>query len=159
MGLYYTLHTGPYLECKTHMIDESEIKYGCQKAGCQVFNKLSSYKRYNYCSSCGSEIQEINFPTAVKAVDDRDFDFNGEELTVISEFLNLNELIDIWIANGNFLKRETTTDDSPSLQIITSEMIERECNIFAVEFEQFITKLKEKYDSVIVKWGVIGYSS
>lgn len=160
MGLYYTLYTGPYVECKTHMIDGSEIRYGCQKVRCKVSRKLARYKNYDFCSCCGSEIKEINWPIKIKAVNDRDFEFNGEELcSLSSEFLSRDVLTDIWQPNISFLDRDTHRSDLPSIQTVYAELIVEECNKFIKKFQPQLDLLRKKYDSVIVKWGVIGYSS
>lgn len=162
MGISYTTHLGPYVECRVHKIKISESSRVCMSKTCQQHDpKYWQRDDVKYCKVCGMVVGNVEFPTEVDNVNEDDV---TEELHEKFSCCVIDGT-HFWVSNMVSFPRlhnvgGTTFDPHEHDELlvrVTPELIETEISDFHRHFAEEISIICKNYDgeNVEVKWGLI----
>lgn len=165
MGIDYTVHIGPYVECKNERIDIKKTRRACTNEKCKAHKDHVWEMKVNFCSVCGTKIGQVEF---VEKGDK--FFVDAEEIGEMLHDVRLNqkvkEYVQYWLPNHarpNKKSRDFNFDpkhDEDFVDEIQADTIAEDLKEFKEQYKDAIAKLVKEYgkDNVTVKWGVIFYS-
>ena len=147
MSMHNHIFVGPYLLGKYHLIDFISPVYGCPK--CLDVEFKSSTK---FCAKCGTLITYYDKPKKYKSV-------NFHEL-VGDDFMDLGETsvpecVDILIPNENRNAPRKFCFEIEGILDSSDFDIEKEKQWISEAFKEEVYKLRDAYDSLEIKWGVL----
>lgn len=167
MGISCTTYIGPYVSCKTHLVDETRTKRTCSNEKCNKYESEIGTK--NFCDTCGAPIESREYTVEVANVDRHEV---GEQLlsqaltTPWGDYMSLwmkNTNQHIWLANGSIPNQvRKLSHDAKSDEYtfpVDQELITAELNLFSDRFEKEIELLRQEYGpfNVSLHWGVVHY--
>lgn len=167
MGIDYTTNLGPYVECKTEMVDIEKTIRACTSWKCGLYEHRVSDTDTQFCIRCGSPIGLVPHIEKINKVDTEDVIDEMDDALMIpggDDFYNWSEkyAVDLWLPNGyrpNEKVRIFSFDPMESIQYaeITHEMIDVEITEFNNQYSKSLDILRKHYGSekVTVKWGLI----
>lgn len=164
MSLDYSVHVGPYVECKTYKKNTTASIHSCTKPDCENQGKEVWVK---FCSICGTKIGKVDIPIKANKVDrghlfkemnDVMMPPSGDDMYT---WMNKNDT-DLWFGNHHRPnKKSRSFHFDPKydsyFKEITPEMIAEELTEFQDQYRKEISILSKHYGlgNITIKWGVI----
>lgn len=169
MGIDYTTHLGPFVECKTRKVSKPGSQgtttiRSCTDAACSNYEKFNKAK---HCHECGSKIDNITIPTKLNKVSTCDVtDEIKESLTLPGGDgfyqWSRHKNIDLWLPNNHRPHKKARSfsfDSKDDIQYveITPELMGEEISEFIDQYSGAISILRKHYglENVTIKWGLI----
>lgn len=166
MSIDYSTYIGPYVECRFENKETTEKRRCCPTKSCKRFGKEVYEKATKFCDQCGAQIEVVEFPKIVEAVDDYELRMSMDEAlhTPMGDELHFwqkENNIHIWMPN-RYLKCEDyprieVEHRESSIQEIPVELPAAQIAAFKSQFEKELAMLAKEYgdDKMTYKWGVI----
>jgi hypothetical protein len=166
MGVDYTTHIGPFVECHTFKKDSVEKYRGCDNRICGEYHERV-YNEIIFCSRCGSKIEEVSIPkkenkiSIQEVIEEMDENLMPPFGDYMCDWMAEND-IDLWLPNkGRPDKgaRKFSFDPHDGIQfaVMNEKMIWGEISEFTNQFRKELSVLRRHYgvENVTVKWGLI----
>ena len=144
MDFYY--YVGPYIQAFSHYEKKEVERVGCRK--CE-----SNYITSKFCPNCGDVIKKYRLLSLEKSTKHINiYDLIGDQLTSTGE-ISFKDF-DVYMPNNKYSERELRIEDV-NIQAINNSDIKKEIVWFENKYKEEIEKLKEPYDKIEIKWGVV----
>lgn len=164
MGIDYSIHLGPYVECRTKKKAGTEKRRVCTNEKCKQHDRERYDEKAKFCEECGSKIEKVDFSVEQPAVDRWKISEKiqeamtwpmGDEMASWMEKNNLH----IWITNRTDCPHLHFNPkyDPFQMRAVTSEFIEDEIAKFKAYHEKELKVLFKTYgeENCTFKWGLL----
>lgn len=148
MSMKRSFYVGPYIQAFFRMIEKNTLVRGCEE--CDEENYREDNK---YCSICGSPIKEYHKKETIKSMSWWEIEEIEDLLVGTGEITHQG--FDILLPNNRYNEREFFLDESQKLQEIQGYYVSHEIVWLKNKYKKEIKILKNKYDHIDIKWGVV----
>ena len=159
MGVDTRLAVGPFIRCKSELINDTKIRLECP-------NGHSIIMAYSYCPQCGSELVDKYIPSSRVKHNPQDIIRVLNETLYVAGHNNWgsNKTEHTYAPNKQYKTNYHSLIDLGSLEDqeagawnITPDLIKEETLEFMKVFEKEIAQLMEIYgkDNVSIEWGIV----
>jgi hypothetical protein len=163
MGIYYSVHLGPYIICDNPLVDSVSKRRSCTDPQCRKYkHSVAAWDEKKFCDACGTPIGEVEYPDKKSTVDVRDF--MGSDFEDLYLVPHQDKEVDLWTPNMGTKPGERKFCEEPNEDRaieVTADMIKTETSEFINRYKKLILLLQEKYGQLNVKvtWGLVQYGS
>lgn len=163
MGIDYSIHLGPYVECRTKKKAGVEKRRVCPNDKCKKHNE-KRYDDIKFCEECGARIEKLDFPIEQEAVERWALSEKMKEALTwpmgdeFAHWMGKND-IHIWLTNKADCPHLyfNPKHDSFQMREVTPQLIEEELEAFKKCHEKEIQLLYKTYgeENCTFKWGLL----
>lgn len=164
MGISYSTHVGPYVECLTEMKDTTQTIRTCSNPACKRYEEQKWEKTNKFCTACGKPIQSRQTPIKTTAVDHGEIQEKIEEALYTvpgDEFYSWmgKNHTHLWLPNRASPGIYFDPLEGMQYRPIGADVIEKEVAEFSESYKKELAVLRKEYgtEQVAVKWGLIHY--
>jgi hypothetical protein len=164
MGIDYTVHVGPYVECQTGTIDVKKNRRSCTNPKCKDHQRENYDLEAKFCAKCSSPIGDVEYSAKGDRID------LWQVIEEIDEALmpphgskQWSDDVDLYVPNLGRPNRESRKyrfypkESGFILYDIDHQLILDEMGEFCVQYREAIETIRKHYgdNNVKIKWGVI----
>ena len=167
MGLSYSTHLGPYVECVTFKVDAERKLNSCPNKDCIEYQEEVYGSEKRFCSSCGHKIDIIILPIKKTNASIADIlqEMNEALFPPLGDDLcdwSAREYIDLWLPNRRRPNPESrkfsfNSHETIRVEVMNEKTIWNELSEFQCQYQKELNILRKHYglENVKVRWGLI----
>ena len=163
MGVEYSIHLGPYVECDVETASEQRTRKVCPNLQCLGYPVSDAA---TFCGRCGVGLVPQVYELRVRKVDGEDVRASMRDAMFIVRigFVSSGNAVDIWLPNRRRPEGSRDTDigdGEPQAVPIDAGDIVSEAQAFLRDYAGPIAAIEAAYGAgkVRVKWGMVRWAS